>query len=235
MTTAFPTIIIKAENNKGVTAMNLKEAFRFQNKLKVLMDNAQGILGDYRNITKVQNTLLRKKVMPDAEDETTVELAVSDYSEKITEVAEFLLHLMSEKEKLSAAIYQAKAGLDLPAGLDGEVGLNSTRQEVANLFRRMAEVRSSETLVQNGGTGYRFNNEGNQVSYRCDVKKVVTINFDRNKIRKMCGDMNKKADETSSKLDAALVNTEVAYVAPFDVNDTFADVFEAFVGDAATA
>lgn len=215
--------------------MNLKEAFRFQNKLKVLMDNAQGILGDYRNITKVQNTLLRKKVMPDAEDETTVELAVSDYSEKITEVAEFLLHLMSEKEKLSAAIYQAKAGLDLPAGLDGEVGLNSTRQEVANLFRRMAEVRSSETLVQNGGTGYRFNNEGNQVSYRCDVKKVVTINFDRNKIRKMCGDMNKKADETSSKLDAALVNTEVAYVAPFDVNDTFADVFEAFVGDAATA
>ena len=215
--------------------MNLKEAFRFQNKLKVLMDNAQGILGDYRNITKVQNTLLRKKVMPDAEDETTVELAVSDYSEKITEVAEFLLHLMSEKEKLSAAIYQAKAGLDLPAGLDGEVGLNSTRQEVANLFRRMAEVRSSETLVQNGGTGYRFNNEGNQVSYRCDVKKVVTINFDRNKIRKMCGDMNKKADETSSKLDAALVNTEVAYVAPFDVNDTFADVFEAFVGDEATA
>ena len=215
--------------------MNLKEAFRFQNKLKVLMDNAQGILGDYRNITKVQNTLLRKKVMPDAEDETTVELAVSDYSEKITEVAEFLLHLMSEKEKLSAAIYQAKAGLDLPAGLDGEVGLNSTRQEVANLFQRMAEVRSSETLVQNGGTGYRFNNEGNQVSYRCDVKKVVTINFDRNKIRKMCGAMNKKADETSSKLDAALVNTEVAYVAPFDVNDTFADVFEAFVGDAATA
>lgn len=209
--------------------MNLKEAFRFQNKLQFLMGNAQDILGSSKNITKVQNTLLRRKVMAEAEDETTFEQPTSEYSDQITQVAEFLLFLMTEKEKLGAAIYQAKATLDLPAGMDGEVGLNSARQELAGLFRRMAEVRNSETLVQNGGTGYRFNNEGNQVSYRCDVKKVVTINFDRNKIRKMCGDLSQKADEISSKLDAALVNTEVAYELPFDVNSTFADVFESYI------
>lgn len=211
--------------------MNLKEAFRFQNKLQSMMDEAQSILGSTANITKVQNTYLRKKVMTEAENETTIDAPATEYSEQITLVAEFLLHLLSEREKLSVAIFQAKAGLNLPAGLDGEVSLNSKRQEVAGLFRRMAGLRSSEVLIPNGGTGYRFNNEGNQVSYRCDVKRVTTINFDRNKIRKMCGDLSKKSDEVSAALDSVLVNTQVEYTVPFDVNDTFAEAFEAFGAD----
>lgn len=211
--------------------MNLKEAFRFQNKLQSMMDEAQSILGSTANITKVQNTYLRKKVMPEVENETTIDAPATEYSEQITLVAEFLLHLLSEREKLSVAIFQAKAGLNLPAGLDGEVSLNSKRQEVAGLFRRMAGLRSSEVLISNGGTGYRFNNEGNQVSYRCDVKRVTTINFDRNKIRKLCGDLSKKSDEVSAALDSVLVNTQVEYTVPFDVNDTFAEAFEAFAGD----
>ena len=211
--------------------MNLKEAFRFQNKLQSMMDEGQSILGSTANITKVQNTYLRKKVMTEAENETTIDAPATEYSEQITLVAEFLLHLLSEREKLSVAIFQAKAGLNLPAGLDGEVSLNNKRQEVAGLFRRMAGLRSSEVLIPNGGTGYRFNNEGNQVSYRCDVKRVTTINFDRNKIRKMCGDLSKKSDEVSAALDSVLVNTQVEYTVPFDVNDTFAEAFEAFAGD----
>ena len=211
--------------------MNLKEAFRFQNKLQSMMGEAESILGSTANITKVQNTYLRKKVMPEAENETTIDAPATEYSEQITLVAEFLLHLLSEREKLSVAIFHAKAGLDLPAGLDGEVSLNSKRQEVAGLFRRMAGLRSSEVLISNGGTGYRFNNEGNQVSYRCDVKRVTTINFDRNKIRKICGDLSKKADEVSAALDSVMVNTQVEYTVPFDVNDTFAEAFEEFAGD----
>ena len=58
-------------------------------------------------------------------------------------------------------------------------------------------------------------------------KRVTTINFDRNKIRKMCADLSKKSDETSAALDAALVNTPVEYEATFDVNETFAEAFEA--------
>ena len=211
--------------------MNLKEAFRFQNKLQALMDEAQSILGSTANITKVQNTYLRKKVMPEAENETTIDAPATEYSEQITLVAEFLLHLLSEREKLSVAIFHAKAGLDLPAGLDGEVSLNSKRQEVAGLFRRMAGLRSSEVLIPNGATGYRLTNEGNQVPYRCDVKRVTTINFDRNKIRKMCGDLSKKSDEVSAALDSVMVNTQVEYTVPFDVNDTFAEAFEEFAGD----
>lgn len=210
--------------------MNLKEAFRFQNKLQSMMDEVDAILSLNSNITKVQNTYLRHKVMAEAEDETTVDTPPTEYGDKITELAEFLLHLLTEREKLSAAIHKAKSSLELTAGLDGEVSLNSKRQDVANLFRRMVSLRNGEVLIPNGGTGYRFNNEGNQVSYRCDVKRVTTINFDRNKIREMCADLSKKSDETSAALDAALVNTVVEYEAPFDVNETFAEAFEAFIG-----
>ena len=208
--------------------MNLKEAFRFQNKLQSLMYEADNILSSPSNITKVETTLLRHKVMPEAEDETSFDLPTSEYSKQITEVAEFLLYLLKEREKLCAAVNVSKATLNLPAGLDGEVGLNSKRQEIANLFRRMTALRNSEVLMQGGGTGYRFNADGNQVAYRCDCRRVTTINFDRNKIRKMCADLSRKADETSAALDAALVNTEVEYTVPFDVNLSFADVFELY-------
>lgn len=175
----------------------------------------------------ILNTYLRHKVMAEAEDEVTMEAPSTEYSENITEMAEFLLFLLDEREKLSAAIHQAKVSLPLGAGLDGEVSLNGKRQEIATLLRHMAGLRNGEVLISNGGVGYRFNNEGNQVSYRCDVKRVTTINFDRNKIRKMCANLSKKSDETSATLDAALVNTPVEYEAPFNVNETFAEAFEA--------
>ena len=42
--------------------MNLKEAFRFQNKLGALMEEAQDVLDRDANITRVENTYLRKKM-----------------------------------------------------------------------------------------------------------------------------------------------------------------------------
>lgn len=153
--------------------MNLKEAFRYQNKLQRLMDDAHTILCRDRNITKVENTHLRHKVMAEVEDETTVDTPDTEY---------------------------------------------------AKLFKHMGEIRSSEVVMPGMGSGYRFNAEGNQVSYRCDLKKVITINFDRNKVKKFAASLNKQADAISAELDKCLVNTEVAFEPPFDVNDTFAEV-----------
>ena len=149
--------------------------------------------------------------MAEAEDEVTMEAPSTEYSENITEMAEFLLFLLDEREKLSAAIHQAKVSLSLAAGLDGEVSLNGKRQEIATLLRHMAGLRNGEVLISNGGVGYRFNNEGNQVSYRCDATQVTTIDFDRNKIRGMATALSKRADEISMSLDKCLVNTEVSY------------------------
>lgn len=211
--------------------MNLKEAFRFQNKLQSLMDEAQMILGMDANIINVENTYLRSKVMDGAEDEKMVVAKPSEFADKITEVAQFLSYLLGERETLYAAIRKAKDALDID--MDSETSLNAKRQDLARIYRRMADMRNSEELVTGGGTGYRFNQEGNQVRYLCDVKRVKTINFDRNVIRKLATGLNKKADEVSATLDRCLVTSTVDYELPFDVNDSFAEIFSEFTAKVA--
>ena len=208
--------------------MNLKEAFRYQNKIQALMCEAENILRNRANITKVTNTNLRHKVMPEASDETVVEIPETEYCGKITDVALFLVFLLEEKSALAAAIRRAKNNLDID--MDSEVALNSARQTVAEIFRTMNGIRSSEQTIANGGTGYRFNTDGNQVSYKCDLRRVTTINFDRNAVRKHLAGMNRKADAVSTELDRCMVNAEVDFESPFGVNDSFADVFAAYLG-----
>lgn len=105
--------------------MNMKDAFRFQNKLKNLMCEATSILQDRRNIVKVKTTHLRSKVMSDALDAVVEETAPSEYAGHANEVAAFIMLLMEERENLSKAIHAAKSGLDLdnlPSGLQQPVG-----------------------------------------------------------------------------------------------------------------
>ena len=207
--------------------MNLKEAFRFQNRLQQLMEEANNILSKEKNVVKVENTTLQSKVDSGAEDVTTYDIPDTEFAEQITEVAVLLVYLLDEREKLSYAIRKAKQGMDFD--FDGEVSLNVRRQEIAKTFRKMAEIRASERTLANAGVGYRFNADGNQISYRCDLKKVTTINFDRNKVRSYATGLSKKADQVSAELDKHMVNTEVSYEAPFDVNDSFAEVLQAHI------
>ena len=211
--------------------MNLKEAFRFQNKIQGFIDEALDVLARESNVTKVKTTYLRHKVMPEAEDETVLVVPETEYYERITEMVTFVTFLLAEKEKLSAAIRKAKDALDVD--MDSEVSLNAVRQSVAFTLKKMNDLRSSEQTVVGGGTGYRFNAEGNQTSYRCDLKRVTTINFNRNVVRKALDELNKKADETSASIDLCLVTSSVDYTPPFDVNASFADAFERYAGPAA--
>ena len=208
--------------------MNLKEAFRYQNKLQSFLDEAQGILDRDSNVTRVENTYLRHKVMAEAEDETVLAVPETEYYEQITDIARFLLFLLDEKDKLFAAIRKAKSELDID--MDSAVSLNATRQSIARTFKRMNDLRSSEQTITGGGTGYRFNAEGNQISYRCDVRRVTTINYDRKVIR--AGKLNQQADETSTRIDLCLVTSKVDYAPPFDVNASFAEAFETYTENA---
>ena len=221
---------VDKQPNERMIDMNLKGAFRFQNRLQALMDECLMILADDSNVTKTERTHLRKKVMPETENETVLDMPASEYADRINDVAKLLMDLLQEQQRLSNAVHEAKAALELD--FDAQAGLNKDRQAAARAFRRMADIRSSESVTANGGFGYRFNTDGNQVTYKCDVKRVTTINFDRNVIRRYMADLNRQADEISAKLDLALVSTEVRYDAPFDVNDSFADVLERMTGAA---
>ena len=207
--------------------MNLKEAFRYQNKIQSFIDEVQCILNNESNITKVENTHLRHKVMADAQDETVRTQPDSEYHSQINQLVGFMLSLLGEKEKLFEAVRKAKEAL--PVDLDSEVSLNALRQSIARTLRHMNDLRSSEQIISNGGSGYRFNTDGNQVSYRCDVKRVVTINYDRNMVRKELAKLDGRSDATSAQLDLCLVTSSVDYEPPYDVNSSFAEAFETFL------
>ena len=81
--------------------MNLKEAFRYQNKLQSFLDEAQSTLDRDSNVTRVENTYLRHKVMAEAEDETVLAMPETEYYEGITDIARFLLYLPSARQSQS--------------------------------------------------------------------------------------------------------------------------------------
>ena len=207
--------------------MNLKEAFRYQNKLQLLLEETQRILGCEKNVMKVENTYLRRKVMQEAENETVEDMPATEYADRITELAGFMMFVLEEKEKLFRAIRDAKSSLKLD--IDSETSLNAARQSSARVLMNMADLRSSEVTIANGGYGYRFNADGNQVSYKCDVKRVTTINFNRNVIRRYAKELNARADGISTDIDRCVVNASVNYLPLFDVNSSFADVFEGYL------
>ena len=205
--------------------MNMKEAFRFQNKLEAVLIEAQDILKNDRNVMKTELHYLRSKVMSEATDEVVLENPVVDLGkDNVTALIRFTMFILDEKEKLFRAIRKAKN--EQAVDIDSEVSLNGTRQSVAASLRRLAGLRASETVVSNGGYGYRFNAEGNQVMYKCDVRKVTTINYDRNVVRDLLKELDAKSDAISADIDRCVVNATVDYSEPFDVNASFGDIFE---------
>lgn len=206
--------------------MNLKEAFRFQNKLRDLSQEAVKILSNPGHLVKTETTILCKKVMPEDENQVIVSNPTTRFADQINELADFLMYLLEQRTELGNAVSKAKRGMELD--FDLETGLNSQRHEFASIFQKMAALRSSETMLPGGGTGYRFNAEGNQVTYRCDAKTVILINFDRNQMRRLAAKLYQQADEVSTLLDVALVTTQVDYQPPLDVNGTFDSIFEHF-------
>ena len=211
--------------------MNLKEAFRYQNAIQSMLSSALAELQDRSNILKVSTTHFRSKVRSDAQDVTIEDNANSEYAGKANLLVEFASMLLEEKEKLTKAIHTAKASLEVD--MDGEVALNQERQRFASTLRVMTGYKSSEVILPNGGSGLCFNGEGNQVAYHCEAKRVTTIDFDRNKVRALAAELGKKSDGISAELDKCMVNTEVSYEAPFDVNDNFDAVFSKFIEDQA--
>ncbi|MBQ8160338.1 MAG: hypothetical protein IJ083_06255 [Clostridia bacterium] len=207
--------------------MNLKEAFRYQNRLQSLMDEARTILNTEDNVTVQKVTVMKKQVMPDAENETRIQEVPSQYADRINDVVGFLVWLLSEHEKLTQSIRRTKNALKID--MDGEISLNRQRQEIASVLRGMTALRNSERTVIGGGRGYRFNAEGNQVTYVCDLQKVTTINFDRKMVRNTAAELERRSDAVSQAIDECAINHQVDYNCLFDVNDGFDEVFEVYM------
>lgn len=205
--------------------MYLKEAFRYQNFLETLMMKTGNYLTDSRVSMKTMQEHMRKKINPDAEDETIDANVIKVVDFSANELICFMEFICKEREDLTTAISAAKA--KAPIDIDTEIANNKTRQRVAATFSAMGNMKSSERKSR--GTDFKFNAEGNQVSYYYEIKEVSTIDFDRNKVKNLAKAFITKADEISTLIDKAMVEIEVDFSGAFNVNDTYEDAVNKFL------
>ncbi|BAL83086.1 hypothetical protein SELR_13780 [Selenomonas ruminantium subsp. lactilytica TAM6421] len=195
--------------------MNLKEAFQAQNTIVDLMDYIASYLAKEDNVMTITEKHLRSKALAGQQDES---VDVSNKSEEMFDVGKLISiwqQLLVEKEKLGQAIGKAKANMAF--NLDVAVDINKCRHEFLPYIEKLANRKSSHELQKGEGRGYVFNNEGNQTAYCYDIDRVMTIDYDRNKVRNVVKEVNRTADELSIKIDEALLQTQVDYELKFDL------------------
>ena len=140
--------------------MILKEAYRYMNYLASLLDSARIYLENPHFITTTKQTHHRTKVNPAAQDETTQLVKPFDAAFTPMQLVDFVVKILEEKEKLSAAIAAAKK--TTPIDMDHAVAMNKKRQEFVAVLNSMNHIKGSERVVQ--GSAYKFNQEGNQTN-----------------------------------------------------------------------
>ena len=200
--------------------MILKEAFRYQNYLTSLFTQATGYLSREDFITTTTQKHNRTKVNPDAQDEDIVVPKTFTVDYKPNDLINFVVKLIDEKQKLSNAIAEAKKSLDMD--IDAAMSMNKTKQDFISVLRRMASIKPNETDKE--GTSYKFNNDGDQVSYRYPVKEVKTIDYDRNAVKGLISKYKKETDEISTERDRIDIMTEVDYTPVWEVDTPLEDI-----------
>lgn len=204
--------------------MNLKESFRYQNFLDMMMRAASSSIQQRDHCLKVTKTHLRNKANPEAQDVTeTVEEEVFFSND---DVVAFMAWLVKEREKLTIAIDAAKDSIDFD--IDAAIATNKFRQTVNSSIKSMLRYTPTKHIEQ--GRDYKFNVEGNQTPYIYEIEVVSEEAYDKTGAKTLMREMISKADEVSAAIDAAMINTNVALYEPvFDVNETFDDVMTDFI------
>ena len=200
--------------------MILKEAFRYQNYLTSLFVQATGYLSREDFITTTIQKHNRTKVNPDAQDEDIVVPKVFTVDYKPNDLIDFVVKLIDEKQKLSNAITDTKKSLDMD--IDAAMSMNKTKQDFISVLRRMASIKSSESDKE--GTSYKFNNDGDQVSYRYPVKEVKAIDYNRNTVKGLISKYKKETDQISTTRDRIDIMTDVDYTPVWEVDTPLEDI-----------
>lgn len=196
--------------------MILKEAFRYQNYLKTLQNDIYVYLRNRDNVVKNTETHFYSKSNNDKNDEEIVTVGKIEPNKLI----ELIKEVMAEKIAVTNAISKAKKSCEYD--IDALLETNKFMNNFVDCLKGLNVIESKETKTT--GLDYKFNLNGEQLSYRYPVTTVSTINFDRNETRKMANKYSKQITDTSNLIDEINVTLRVDFEPKFDINDTFEDI-----------
>lgn len=204
--------------------MNLKEAFRYQKFLQDMLDSAVNSLIIKTHCIKQTKNHLRNIVdekLSNYSEETTSE---NEYFEN-DKVIEFALSIIEEREKICAAIKEAKNNAELD--IDAAIQINMSRQHLIRGLRYMMNYKPGRRIET--GYGQKFNVEGNQTEYKYDVEIVETDAYDRKGAKELLKKLASESDVVSNHIDCIKVNTIVNFTPSYNVNDTFDDAMNEYL------
>ena len=200
--------------------MNLRESFECMNFLDGKLEEIEWKLRDTKNVVTIKETHMKSASNPNFQDEDkTIE---PDIEFEAIQLIDFMDVIMKEKTELSIAIHEAKNKAEV--NLDHAISLNKAKQKQAIILKRLIDLKTKEE--ERRETAYMINNEGNQVPFYYPVKRVATINYDRNKVKARYKAIKKECDEMSTLIDKIQINTEVVFDPKWDVFYTLEDMLE---------
>ena len=208
--------------------MNLKEAFRYQNFLDKMMSEACGSITRGDHCLKTTYRHLRSKACKDAVDED-IPQEVSEFFCN-DEVIGFMGFLIEQRKALSDAIGVAKSSLEFD--LDSALEANKFRQRYCSALKNMLSAKARKTTSK--GSDYKFDVNGVQSPYYYPLEIISEEAFDREASKVLMRECLLEADKTSAVIDAAMINTSVAFEPVIDVNDTFDDAMVFFTAEYST-
>lgn len=203
--------------------MNLKEAFRYQKFLDSMMQQATNAMRNKTLCLDTEKTHYYNKA--DASLTDVVEAEEKNVQYTVEDLVALGHILIAERHKLTHAINVAKANADVD--IDAYVEMNKFAMRMISGYRTILSFQSGKHKER--GSGYRLNGEGNQTGYVYDIDVIDTEAYDRKEIKRQLHDVSVRADEVSSQIDSAMVNTQVDYEPVYDVNETLDDIMAEFV------
>ena len=200
--------------------ITLKKSFELQNYLSQLLNNALNILAYNDNITTTKQMHLRNKSYAEAQNEEIIVKKNDELPYTINDLIKFIDILLAEIDKLTNAINDAKYFND--RHFDAMIAMNNKKRNVLRRYEMMASLKPTESIVK--GQAEKFNEAGEQVSYRYDIEQVTTIDYDRNEIKKKVSQLRKELDGTSDAIDTMQLESMVEYEPIFEIGESLEDL-----------
>ena len=200
--------------------MNLRESFQYMNFLDEKLEEIEWKLRDTKNVVTIKETHMKSASNPNFQDEDKI--VEPDIEFEAVQLIDFMDVIMTEKSKLSVAIHEAKNKAEV--NLDHAISLNKAKQKQAVILKRLIDLKTKEE--ERRETAYMINNEGNQVPFYYPVKRVATINYDRNKVKARYKAIKEECEEMSTLIDKIQINTEVDHNPKWRLSDTLEDMLE---------
>lgn len=202
--------------------ITLKKSFEVQNYLSKLLAEALEILSYSDNITTTKQTHLRNKSYSEAQDEEITVKKSNELPFTIDNLVTFIDLLIAEIDKLTIAINDAKNYKG--QYLDAMIAMNNKRRNVLHVYERMAKLKQTERVVK--GTAEKFNEAGEQVTYKYDINETTSIDYDRDRIKSRVSSLRRQLDRVSTAIDEMQLSSMVVYDPIFEVGESLEDAVE---------